>query len=827
MQTIVQDLRYTLRQLRRSPGFTLTALLTLALGIGATTAMYSTVRTTLLEPLPYPHSEQLVGVGFSRLGDSPNNFQTGATSDLIIAQASSFSSMGIADRRSLGANFSATGADAQVVQALRVSSTYLSTLGVSPILGHGFTHAEDIVGAAPTVLLSEGLWKQSFNADPHILGKAVHIDGDPFTVIGVMPATLAEQDSADLWEPLHLSAADPGYNGTNYQMIARLKTGVSVQQAVAEVSSLTPAIYRKFPWYAQYTPPGVPLEQEFLWPLQQIIVSGARSSLLALSFAVLAVLLMACLNLAGLLTARSIARGTEIALRTALGASRAAILRLLLAESFVLALAGSFLGIVFARAVIPILVNASPVPLPQTHFAPMNLSVAIFAVLLGCATAILFGLIPAFIVFRQSVGTHIGTTRTAGDTAPQQRLGRSLIVAQIALATMLLSTGALLLSSFLNMRSIPSGVRQEHLYALQVNLKDDAYASAAHSQQFISAVEARLRQIPGVASVATVNGLPLDRGLNDDAGPASHPDQIRNSEIRLVTPGYFHTAGTTVLAGNDITEADNAQTVPVALINELAAKRWFPGRNAIGEYIIAMGKTPRRVIGIAANAHSYSLADAIDPTAYIPFAQADDAEMKMINGWFPTTFLLRAVERPGHPDPNLAAAASAAVNAVDPEISVAKFASMQSFVDRSVEAPRFFSWLAGAFASFALLLTLIGLFGLLSYQVASRTRELGVRMALGAQRSQILTLVLNNGLVLTSIGLVLGVAGSLALRNLIAGLISDTVGVGATTAAALLGNRALAISIAGAAMLVSAVAASLIPAHRASQLEPTEALRTE
>lgn len=827
MQTILQNLRYTFRQLRRSPGFTVTAILTLALSIGATTAMYSIVRATLLAPLPYPHQEQLVGLGFSQPGDAPNNSQTGEASDLIMAHATSFASVGVADGGSLGANFAASGGSSQVVQALRVSSTYLPTLGVSPMLGRGFRHEDDVVGAAPTVLLSQNLWQHSLNADPNILGKAIHINGDPYTVIGVMPAAFAEQDSADVWEPLHLSAADPGYQGTNYQMIARLKPGVSVQQAAAEMDGLTAAIYRQFPSYIQYTSPGAPRMQEFLWPLHQIVVSGARSSLLALSFAVLAVLLMACLNLAGLMTARSIARRTEIALRTALGASRATMLRLLLAESLMLALPGSLLGIAFAWAVVPLLVNASPVALPQTHFIPINLSVAVFAILLGCATTILFGLIPALTVFQQSVGTRIGNKRTAGDTASQQRLGRSLIIAQVALATTLLSAGALLLSSFLNIRSIPLGVRPQHLYALQVNLKGDAFASSAHSQQFISAVEERLRQIPGVANVATVNGLPLDRGLNAGAGPAGHPDQIKNSEVRIVTPGYFRTAGTTMLAGNDISESDTADAAPVALINELAAKRWFPGRNALGEYVIALGDAPRRVVGIVANVHNSSLADTIRPTAYVPFAQIDDPSMKMINGWFSTTFLLRAVERPDGVDPNLAKAATAAVTAVNPEVSVAKFSSMQGFVDSSIAAPRFFSWLAGAFAAFALLLTVIGFYGLLSYQVASRTRELGVRMALGARRTQILTLVLNNGLVLTLIGLAFGVAGSFALRNILAGLISGTVGIAPTTATALLGNRVLAISIAGAAMLVSAVAASLIPAHRASRVEPMEALRSE
>jgi putative ABC transport system permease protein len=370
-------------------------------------------------------------------------------------------------------------------------------------------------------------------------------------------------------------------------------------------------------------------------------------------------------------------------------------------------------------------------------------------------------------------------------------------------------------------------VRPQHLYALQVNLKGNAYASAAHTQQFIAASEDRLRQIPGVAQVSVIDGLPLDRGLNDGAGPADHADQIKNSEIRLVSPGYFRTSGLELLAGNDISAAESVTAPNVAIINDLAAKQWFPGRNPIGEYIIALGKAPRRVIGVSANAHNMSLADSIRPTAYIPIAQVTDDAMKEVNGWIATTFLLRTVERNGLPDPNIALAASAAIRAVDPDVPTAKFAPMQSFIDKDIAAPRFFSWLAGGFALFALLLTIVGLFGLLSYQVTSRTRELGVRMALGAQRHQILTLVLHSGLTLTAIGLCLGIFSSFALRSIIAHLLSDTIGSDATTTAALLGHQSVAIAIAALAMLLAASFASLIPAQRAAHLEPTEALRNE
>jgi predicted permease len=734
--------------------------------------------------------------------------------------------MGIAGDGPLGENFSTGSGAAQTIRSLSVSSGYLPTLGIPALHGpHLHARRRHSRCTRHTVILSESLWRHSLNADPNILGRTIHINADPYTVIGVMPASFATVESPDVWQPLQLSSNDPGYQGTNYQMIARLKPGVSIAQASAELGDLTQAIFRQFPGYLKWGRPGGPRNRESIWPLQQIIVSGARSSLLALSGAVLAVLLMACLNLAGLMTGRSIARRSEVALRTALGASPATILRLLLTESLVLAMAGSLLGLVFAQAAVPALLNSSPIDLPQLQHASINLGAILFTVCTGCATTLLFGLLPALGIFRTSVLAGLGNMRTTGVSVPQQRLGKSLIVAQVALATTLLSVGALLLSVFVDMRSVPPGVQPQHLYALQANLKGNAYNSSLHSQQFINAVEQRLRAIPGVGRVATINGLPLDRGLNNSGGPADHPDQIGYTETRFVTPGYFRTAGSPILAGSDISAADTATSQPVALINERAAKRWFPNRSPIGEFIISGGGKPRRVVGLVANVHDASLAAGISPTVYVPYAQVDDETMKTINGWFATTFVLRTIERGNTPDPDIAAAASAAISAVDPEVPASKFASMQSFIDHDVAAPRFFSWLAAAFALFALLLTLIGLFGLLSYQVASRTRELGVRMALGAQRYQVLLMILNSGLTLTSLGLVLGVAGSVALRSIVTSLLSDTVGISKTSS--LLGHQAAAVAAAAVAMCLAAVIACVIPAKRAASVNPTEALRTE
>ncbi len=826
ISTLSLDLRYTLRQLRRAPGFTATAVVTLALGIGATTAMYSIVRATLLAALPYPHPNELVGIGFSQPTASPNAEQTGETADFLMADSTSFASIGVADGEPRGQNLAVSnergGTSSLVVRSLRISAGYLPTLGVAPLLGRNFTHAEDLPGAAPTAILSEAFWRRAFAADPHILGRTLHLNGDPYTVIGVMRASFATADVTDLWQPLHLSSADPGYIGYNFQLIARLKPGVPLAQAASELTSLTPALYRQCPNYLKWGDPAKP-NQELLWPLQQVVASQVRPSLLALAAAVLAVLLMACLNLAGLLTARSAARQGEISLRSALGATRFSSLRLLLTESIVLALSGSLLGLLVAQLVLPLLLRNSPIDLPQLQTPTLDPIAILFAILLGCATTLLFGLLPALGAFGHSLSIDLSHNRASG-SRPRQRLGRTLLVAQVALATVLLSVGAVLLGTFLRLRATPSGVRPEQLSVLQVNLRGSAYNSSLHTQQFIAAVGDRLRGLPGVTGVAAVNGLPLDRGLNNSGWIPAHPEHVDYVETRFVTPGYFRTTGTALLAGNDVSLSDLATTQPVALINQRAARMWFPDRSPIGETVVDGGEK-KRVIGIVADVSNRSLAAPPRPTVYLPYAQIDDDIVKAINGWFPTTFVLRTASN--LPAADLARAASAAVTAVDPEVPASKFATMQTFIDHTVAAPRFFSFLAGAFALFALLLTAIGLFGLLSYQVTARTREIGVRMALGAQRSQILTLVLRTGLALTAIGLTLSIAGSFALRRVLASFLATATEVRTSDLTPLLASQTTSVALAATAMLGAAVAASLIPAHRAASIEPTTALRAE
>ncbi|HZZ77484.1 MAG TPA: FtsX-like permease family protein, partial [Gemmataceae bacterium] len=558
-----------------------------------------------------------------------------------------------------------------------------------------------------------------------------------------------------------------------------------------------------------------------VWPLQQVVVSAVRMSLLTMLAAVLAVLLVACLNLAVLMTARTWRRAREMAVRSALGASRANLLRLMMCESLVLALVGGGLGLLLSRLAVPMLLRTAPIAIPPmrgNEWLP-----AVFALAMACVTTLIFGLLPGWGVLRQNTGPMLQGGGQVGATAYQARMGNRLMVVQVAVAVVLLSAAALLLGSFLELRSVRSGVVADHLSVAQVTLKGNMYASALHTNQFVDKVLDELGRSPGVKQVAAVNGLPLDRGLNFGGGPVGHPDAQGYMEFRAVTPGYFRTMGISILSGRDVTEQDSATTVPVVLISETAARKWWPGRSAIGEEVQLGKNSPSlRVVGVVADTHSRSLAQSPQVMIYVPFTQVSDHLMKVINGWFPTTFALRMSA-----DVDIAAAVQRAVSDSDLEIPVAKLTTMQLVIDRSVAAPRFFSYLAGGFAVFALLLTMIGLFGLMSYQVTQRTREIGVRLAVGADRRQILLLILRRGLLLTALGVALGSLASLAVPRLVGSVLADVVFTGGGGIERHLSSSIVALAWAAIGMLVAAVLAGYLPARRAASVEPTQALRTE
>jgi predicted permease len=829
---IGQDFQYALRQLRRSPVFTATALLTLALGIGVTTAMYSVVRSLLLEPLPYTQPDRLVAIAFQFPKEKPSTSQVGAVADFLMQHAQSFSSFGIADGGTTGVNLAATTAGGRPfqVQQLRVSRDFLTTLGLHPAMGRFFTADEDRSGGPRAALLSHQLWKTVFQSDPNIVGRTIHINGDDAPVVGVLPegalgdlnGGTTQAAPAGIWQPLQLGPNDPGYDGDNYQMIARLRDGVSIQQAQSEMQSLLPQFARDNSWYYKWTGTGGTLNEFHVWPLQAALVGEIRGSLVILLFAVAAVLLVACLNLAGLMVARSTARTRELAVRSALGACRSDLLRLMVAESLLLALGGAALGLFFARTAAIAFVAYAPISLPHFHTTSNLWLMALVECSLAIIATLCFGLLPAVVVLRRGVNENLRDAGSQGQSASYGRTGRVLVVAQVALAFTLLSAASLMLHQFLAMRSIAPGFDTKSVSIAQVTLKGDKYANAQRTVQLVQSVVQSLQQQPGVTQVGAVNGLPLDRGLNMGGGPADHKEKRQVIEARFITPHYLQAIGISLLQGRDIADSDRTTTPHIVIVNEAAAKKWWPGTSAIGQRVTLGSGSDFEIVGIARNTHEQSLLQPARPLFYVPLTQIDDKFMTMINGWFPTTFVIRQSA-----NIDLSAAVAHAVQQADPELPVAKFERMQSVVDETVAAPRFFSWMSSGFAVFTLLLTSIGLFGLLSYQVAQRTREIGVRMALGASRSRVLTDVLRQGLTLTAIGLCIGMLTATLMPRVIDSILADYIFTTDGSLHTPLLQQASAAAIALALMLFIAALASALPARRAASIDPMRALRAE
>jgi predicted permease len=827
---LLPDLRFALRQLRRAPGFTVTAVLTLGLGIGATAAVFSVIQTILLAPLPYAAPGQLVGVAFTFPQERPNAEQTGASADFLRDTVNEFSSVAVIDDGASAVNLSLDGGHAAQVTSLRVSEGYFRTLGTQPAFGRTFTPDEDRPGGGRLAVLSHGLWVRQFGSDPAIAGRAIRINQETYTVVGVMPAAFAATaettqgiyGSPDLWTPLQLSPKDPGYDGDNYAMIARLRPGVSLGTAQQHLASLNAPFYQKFPSFKQWFDNGRELHQFRVWSLQDILVSHARRSLLTIFAAVLAVLLVACLNLAGLMMARSMRRSRELAVRSALGATRGQLVRLLLAEGLLLALGGAAFGILVAVVSSDLLLHASPLALPTLASAPHLGVLAAAVALISFLSTAIFSLGPAlFLLRRAGRETRLGGP-SLGETIAHARLSRSLIVAQVGLAMVLLSTASVLFGTFLKVRAVHSGVEPKQLSVFQVALKGDAYASTRHTTQFVNAVLDQLHRQPGVERVTAINGLPMDRGLNMGGYPVGRPDERHVIEFRTIMPGYFATMGIPVLSGRDIADSDRAGGDPVILVGETAARKYWRGRSPIGESFRVGNETNWRIIGVVADTHQRSLVSSDDIVLYAPITQLSDQLTGIINGWYPTSFAIRTA---AHVD--LAAAAQQAVEHADRQIPIARFATMQAVIDSTIEEPRFFSILAAGFSLFALALTVIGLFGLLSYQVTQRTREIGVRMALGADRANILSAILARGLAVVSTGIVLGVAASLLVRPVLKHLFTDVGVTLGKEGQALVMNGPLAMAIAALALFLAAVVASWMPARRAASVEPMQALRTE
>ena len=836
LTSLAQDLRYALRQLRNAPGFTLTAILTLALGIGVATTVFSVVRQVLLTPLPYTEPQRLVGVAFSWPGKPPNADQTGSSAEFLMRNSHSFAASTVMNGSSTAANLSGKGGHAASIAVLGVSHGYFNTLGASPILGRGFTDGEDQPGGAQALVLSYGLWQRAYGGDPSIVGRTLRLDQENITVVGVMPASFRAEaystqttvGSPDAWRPLQLSPKDPGYIGDNYKTFARLRPGVTLAQAQAEMQALDPAFYREHPNYKAWKNRAGQNQKFRVWPLAAVLAGNVHDSLIVMAWATTAVLLLTCLNLAGLNTARALRRSPEFALRAALGATRGRLIRLALLEAGVLTLAGVAGVVLIVRLLLPFLLKASPVPIPQLNGAAGFWMTAAQATTVGLLSALLFGAPLVIAALQQGRALSSQNNRSASGTTKQASAGRLLVVLQISLAVILVSASSLLLGTFLKLRALPLGFEPQKLVVFQTNLKGERYAMTRTTAQFTARVLASLRQSPGVRSAAAISGLPLDSGLNMHSSPQGRSELRQSTEFRAITPVYFTTMGQPLLEGRDLTNSDGPSAMPVIVISATTARRWWPGRSPIGD-AIQLSQQTWRIVGVVADAPGRSLAAAPDVFVYAPITQLSDSMTKMFNGWFPTSFAVRLAAQI-----DTAPIVRKAVSNADPEIPIAKLTTMQQVIDTSVATPRFFTQLAECFGAFAMLLTAIGLFGLLSYQVAQRTREIGVRMALGASRENIVRNVLADSGRLALIGCAAGALGSLLLQPLLTHWIAQNV-IGldsmenspASEAHKLLFNSTAALCVSVAALALTTLAATLLPARKAALVEPMEALRSE
>jgi putative ABC transport system permease protein len=800
----MNDLRYAFRVLLKSPAFSIVAVVTLGLGIAASTAIFSVVDAVLLHPLPYPDSERIVTVsqtvgstGVSTQDASPANFIDWA------AQNSVFAAMACA--RGWQANLSGA-EEPERIRATMASAQFFSLFGAQPILGRSFGPDDAKPGNARVAVLSSELWARRFGADRNVIGRELILDGEKFTIIGVMPTNFSPDDYGEIWVPspwdVPTHPLSPNDNPREMRdrsyldAWARLKPGVTLARAQAEMNAIAQRLEKQYPNADQDT--GIALV-----PVHEEMVSGLRPMLLMLLGAVSFVLLIACANVANLLLARAAARSREIAVRTALGASRLRLIRQLLTESALLALLGGALGVVLALWSLPLLLSFSPPEIGEFAGIRLNGQVLGFSLFVSILAGTLFGLAPALFASRSNPNDSLREGER-GSSLGKSPARSALIAAEIALSLVLLVGAGLMMKSFRQLTQVNPGFNPDRLLIFNIGLP--LSAEAARQTSFYQEVVERLRSVPGVESVAAVSRLPLAGGNSSRSFNIPGSSQSNNADIRVSTPEYFRTMAIPLLKGRVFTAHDHGTSVPVAIINEAAAANIFPGQDPIGKYLTNFGPamTKLEIVGVVGNVRHVALETAGRPEVYTPLAQAQ----------WPSMFIAvrSAVANPL----TLVSAAQSAVWSIDRNVPLANPRTMQDVLAHSVLRRKFAMLLLSIFASLATLLAAIGLYGVISYSVAQRTKEIGIRMALGGQRADMLRMVLRQSGTLVMIGMLVGVPVALAATRLLGTML---YGVGAADVLTYL----LVIALLGTA----AFFASIIPAFRATKVDPMVALRYE
>src|SRR5438874_9749109 len=799
----MNDLRYALRTLAKSPGFTGVAVLTLALGIGPNTAIFSLVYGVLLKPLPYPESDRLVGLAETYQGNRSELDVTYDEFRFLEDHNPLLERLAV----STDVGFSVfTGDIAERVNGLRGSKDFFATLGVRPALGRDFLADEDQMGGASVAILSHGYWMRRFGGDPGVVGRAIALDGRPTTIVGVMPASFRWLSPVDVWSTMGQVARSIG-GGENLHLVGRLKPGVSFEQAQARMQAVMAGFRQEF------KPRLPPDAEEQLFPLRQLVVGAVATPVRVLFGAIALVLLIACANLANLLLGRAAARGRELAVRLALGASRARLVRQMLTESVLLALAGGTVGLILADGALRALLSLRPENLTPPTEIHLDRWALLFTALTSICVGIVFGLVPAWQARTADPheGLRAGTGRATSGAATG-RLRGALVVSESALSLILLVGAGLLLRSVVNLTRTDARFDPRRVIAAEIWITGSRYDSTAAMAAFYDRLRERLEESPGVRSAAVIEaGIPLERRAGNLAvavdgkypGPTSY---------RTVTPRYFETMAIPLRRGRDFSPGDVQAAEPVAIVSASFAERYLGG-DGLGRMVTVGGGSaaPRRVVGVVGDMKQF-IGAPVTPTAYVPSAQTPAGFTRLFNSWFPIHVVVRTAGGPAA----LKEFVARTIRATDARVQIGRVRTMEEILSASLGFHRFLMLLLVAFAGLAVALAAVGIYGVMSYLVTQSTREIGVRIALGAQPRQVRGVVIGHGMLLAGLGAIVGVAGSLALTRLLA---SQLYGVTPTDALTLGGVTAL--------LLLVGMVACVIPARRATRVDPMVALRYE
>jgi putative ABC transport system permease protein len=816
---MVQDLRYAIRMLLKRPGFTMISVVALAIGIGASTTIFSVVNAVLLRPLPYKDPGRLViidanylALDMERIGASAPEFLDYRDQAQVFEQIAAFGDV----------DFTLTGGDGpESVRTCRVSASLFPLLGATPARGRTFSPEEEQVGRSNVVVLSDGLWRRRFGADPNIIGTTLTLEGRKCDVVGVMPDRFQFPHSgfpfgrrADLWMPIAFTEEELAHRSQySFRVIARLQADLSFEKAQAEMDTLASRLQQQYP--RSYRGPN---GEDGGWKitatsLEELVVARVRPGLLILLSAVAFVLLIGCANVANLMVARGLARQKEVAVRLALGAGRARLVRQFMTESLLLALMGGGLGLLLALWGNDLLAALAPANIPRASEVSLDLRVLGFALAVTLGTGLLFGLAPAMAMTKPDLIQSLKDgSRSAGGSRRFNRLRSLLVSFEVAISVVLLIGAGLMINSFIRLLRVDPGFNPDNLLTMEIVLPESRYAELRQCGDFFTQLLARVEALPSVRSAGAITILPLSGGRRDgpvsiEGRPFDTTGKPQVANYRVISPTYFDTLGTRLVEGRWITDRDAVDRPAAALVNEALARNLFPNEDPIGKRLkLGAPRNPRpwlSIVGVVADVKHDGLDTATRPEIYVSYLQEPLPAL---------TLVVRSASDPTV----LVTAVRNEVLALDREQPIYNVRTVRQLLSASVSNRRFSMLLLGVFASVALLLAVLGVYGVIGYWVSQRTQEIGIRMALGARPQDIFRLVMRRGMILTTIGVVAGLAGAFAVTRVMSGMLFSVTASDPATFAV------IALLMTGAAL-----AASFIPARRATRVDPMIALRCE